>query len=77
MTATMIPDFLFKAEKDGTEVLYKDKPVRILGHYHTCPCAIGMTDHHPSDDILMIELDGIGNVQFSVGDFEPLPEKKT
>lgn len=72
MAATQVPDFISDSEKNGTEILYKNKPIKVLSHYFTCPCAIGDTHHHPEADLLMVILDEIGEKPFSWDDFAPM-----
>lgn len=59
------PDFIEK----GKKVLYENTE-RIVEDYHfSCPCAIGQTNHHPSDDLLMVKFKG-------EKDFTPYDYKK-
>jgi len=53
-----VPDYISK----GAKVLYKGKEVIVKDWYFTCPCAIGIKQHHPNDDVLMLELKDIGDV---------------
>jgi|GEM_PF-4287322 len=57
----LVPDFI-KKEKN---VLYEGKLVKVLDWHFTCPCAIGNTNHHPTDDLLMVHLEGVGYKPFS------------
>jgi len=66
-----VPEFI----KKGEEVSYQGKNVKVIDYHFTCPCAVGIENHHPNDDLLMVNLEGIGDTPFSKQDF--LPAKAT
>jgi hypothetical protein len=53
-----VPDYISK----GVMVLYKGKEVTVIDWYFTCPYVIGIKQHHPNDDVLMLKLKDIGDV---------------
>ncbi|MFA6524021.1 MAG: HD domain-containing protein [Candidatus Paceibacterota bacterium] len=55
-----VPESIWKKRN----ILYKGKFTKVLDHSISCPCAIGQTHHHPSEDLLMVELENIGTVPF-------------
>ncbi len=60
--------------KKGGKVIYQEKEVIVKSWYFTCPCAIGNTNHHPSDDLLMLRIKDIGDVPEK--DVKPVEKKK-
>ena len=67
-----VPDFI----KKGENVSYEGQPVKVIDYHFTCPCAIGQTNHHPSEDLLMVELEGIGPTPYSYKTFGPIEAKE-
>jgi hypothetical protein len=63
-----IPSFIEK----GKEVLYEEMPRKVIDYYFSCPCAIGDTHHHPSEDLLMVNLEDIGEKPYSSETFKPM-----
>ena len=55
--------------KKGELVSYKGENVKVLDYYFSCPCVVGITDHHPDADWPVIILEGIGAIPFSSEDF--------
>lgn len=66
----VIPPYI----KKGGEVIYQGKKVVVNSWYFTCPCAIGITNHHPSDDLLMLRIKDIGDVPAE--NVKPVEKKK-
>ena len=63
-----VPDFV----KKGKLVQYKLGVTKIKGYHFSCPCAVGDRNHHPDDDLLMVELLGVGVVPCS--EIRPIAE---
>jgi hypothetical protein len=62
-----VPEIIRK----GKFVSYKGKNVKVLDYHFSCPCVVGITDHHPTADWPVITLEGIGDIPFSSEDFAP------
>jgi hypothetical protein len=44
--------------KKGDRVLYEGKEYHVFDVVITCPCAMGDTQHHPSIDLVLVDLGG-------------------